>query len=142
MPDPLVTVTAYPAAPDARVAKGALDEAGIEAVVEEQIERAKVRVHNVDAIRAGDVLTARVPALQEIDEADEEEPELECPACGSADVVKTPRALMFALVAVTAVGVGIGANVLQAAIFGIAASGLYFLMSGRWRCNVCGETWN
>lgn len=142
MSDPFVTVTAYPAAPDARVAKGTLDEAGIEAVVEEQVERAKVRVHNVDAIRAGDVLTARVPALREIDEADEEEPELECPACSSPDVVKTPRVLMFALVAVTAIGVGVGANLLQAAVLAIAASALFLLMSGRWRCNACGETWN
>jgi|GEM_PF-3556304 len=137
-----VTVTAYPAADDARVAKGALDDAGIDSVVEEQIARAKVRVHNVDAIRAGDVLNAQVPTLAEIDEADEEELEPECRACHSSDVAKVPRALMFAMVAVTAIGVGWGTARIDAAFLAIAAWALILLMRGRWKCNECGETWN
>jgi len=138
----LVTVTAYPARDDARVAKGALDEAGIESVVEEQVARAKVRVQNVDAIRAGDVLSAEVPTLVEIDEADEDELEPECRVCRSADVTKVPRALLFALVALTAVGVGYGVGRMDAAFFAMAAWALILLMRGRWRCNECGETWN
>lgn len=143
MADPLVTVTAYSAPNDARLAKGALDSAGIAAVVDEAVERrVKVRVTNVDAIRAGDVLTARCPTLTEIDEADEvEEPRI-CPSCDSSDVTPSRRGHMFALVVTLALSIGVAAEVLQAAFFAVAAAAVLLVISGRWRCNGCGETWD
>jgi hypothetical protein len=143
----LVTVTAYTADDDARTAKGALDSAGIESALDMALDRAmarrvKVRVHNVDALRAGDVLNARCPALAEIDEADEEELELVCPACGSRDVKSSPRGRTFAAVAFIALLIGVSAHFLQPAFFAILAAAVFFLVADRWRCENCDETWD
>lgn len=139
----LVTVTAYSGRADARVAKGALDSAGIESLVDEAHERrVKVRVENVDAIRAGDVLTARCDALAEIDEADEEEAERTCPACGSTEVGPSARARMFALVLTVAIAIGAATSRADAAFLGVLAAGVFLLITGRRRCMMCGETWD
>lgn len=143
MPDPLVTVTAYAAPSDARVAQGTLDSAGIPAVVDDVRERrTRVRVTNVDAIRAGDILTARAPMLTEIDEADEEEGERVCPSCGSPDITSSRRAQTFALVFTLALAIGVAAELVQAAFFAVAAAAVFFLIAGRWRCQSCNETWD
>ena len=143
MPDPLVTVTAYPAGDDARLAQGALDSAGIDSLVDDALERrVKVRVQNVDAIRAGDVLTARVPSLVEIDEPDEEAAEPVCPACGSTEVASSRRAQMFGLVVTVAIALGVAAEMIQAAVFAVAAAAVFLLIAGRWRCQNCSESWD
>ena len=140
MSDPLVTVTAYSAPADARAAKGELDSAGIPSVVDEALERrVKVRVTNLDAIRAGDVLTSR---YSEIEEADEEEADALCPACGSPDVVPSRRGQMFALIVTLAVAIGVATELVQAAIFAIAAAAVFLLIAGRRRCQNCNETWD
>ena len=139
----LVTVTAYPERENASTAKRALDVAGIESVVDEPAERrVRLRVENVDALRAGDVLTRNCDALPEIQEADEEARETLCPECGSPDAEPSRRARSFALITVLAVAVGTAAQFLQAAFFAIAAAGVFHLVTGRWRCNACGETWD
>jgi hypothetical protein len=136
-------VTAYPARDAARTAKRALDVAGIDSTVDEPAEdRVRVRVENVDALRAGDVLTRTCDTLPEIDEADEEAGENVCPACNSADAAPSHRARSFLLIAALAVAVGIAAQVIQATFFAVAAAGVFHLVSGRWRCNACGETWD
>lgn len=139
----LVTVTAYTADDDARTAKGALDSAGIESALDSaMVRRVKVRVHNVDALRAGDVLNARCPALAEIDEADEEQLEPVCPACSSRDVRSSRRGRTFAAVAFIALLIGISAHFLQPAFFAILAAAVFFLVADRWRCESCDETWD
>lgn len=139
----LVTVTAYRERDTAGTAKRALDFAGIESVVDEPAEsRVRLRVENVDALRAGDVLTRNCDALPEIHEADEEARENLCPACGSPDAEPSRRARSFALVAILAIAVGTAAGVLQAAFFAILAAAVFHLVTGRWRCNSCGETWD
>ena len=141
MPD-LVTVTAYTADADARTAKGALDSAGIESALDDAIERrVKVRVQNVDALRAGDVLNARCPALAEIDEADEEEAPRVCPACGSPDVRPSRRVQTFAAVVALTISIGVAVQLLQPAFFAVLAAAIFFLVAGRWRCDLCSETW-
>ena len=142
MADPLVTVTAYTAPTDARTAQGVLDSAGIPAVVDAAPHKMRVRVPNLDAIRAGDVLTARAPMLAEIDEADEDERERICPACGSADIAPSHRGQMFWLVVTLAVAIGVAAEMIQAAFFAIAAAAVFLLIAGRWRCQNCSETWD
>ena len=142
MADPLVTVTAYSAPNDAQTAQGVLDSAGIAAVVDPAPQKARVRVTNVDAIKAGDVLTARCPTLAEIDEADEDDVEQICPACGSPDVASSRRMQMFGLVVTLAVAIGFAAELLQAAVFAVAAAAVFFLIAGRWRCQMCNETWD
>jgi hypothetical protein len=143
MPDPLVTVTAYSAPADAHVAQGALDSAGIDSTVDDALAwRVKVRVQNVDAIRAGDVLTARCPTLAEIDEPDEEDPQRGCAACGSADVAPSARARTFVLIVTIAVAVGVATGMTHGAFVAISAAAVLLLISGRWRCGNCGETWD
>jgi len=143
MADPLVTVTAYAAPADARTAQGALDSAGIAAVVDDALERrVKVRVTNLDALRAGDVLTARCATLEEIDEADEDEGDTACPACGSPDVTSSRRAQTFALIVTLAVAIGVATELVQAAFFAIAAAAVFLLIAGRRRCQNCNETWD
>lgn len=139
----LVTVTAYPERDDARTAKRALDHAGIESLVDEPAERrVRLRVENTDALRAGDVLTRSCDTLPEIEEADEEARANDCPACGTPDAVPAHRARTFLLVATLAVAVGAAAQLLQATFFVVAAAGVFQLVSGRWRCEACGETWD
>lgn len=141
MPDPLVTVTAYSAPADARTAKGALDSAGIDSLVDDALERrVKVRVQNVDAIRAGDVLTARCPSLAEIDEPDEEETERVCASCGSSEIAPSRRAQTFLLFVTMAVAVGVATGMTHGAFVAISAAAVLLLITGRWRCSSCGET--
>src|SRR5215212_3004204 len=139
----LVTVTAYPERDTARTAKRALDVAGIESVVDEPAERrVRLRVENVDALRAGDVLTRSCDALPEIEEADEEEQERLCPACDSAEYEPSHRVRSFLLIAVVALAIGVAVDVLQATFFAVAAAGVFRLVQGRWRCSTCGESWD
>lgn len=142
MADPLVTVTAYAASNDARTAQGVLDSAGITAVIDAAPHKARVRVPNLDAIKAGDALTARAPSLAEIDEADEDERERICPSCGSPDIVSARRARMFGIVVTFALTIGYAVSLLQAAVFAIAAAAVFLLIAGRWRCQACSETWD
>jgi len=142
MADPLVTVTAYAAPKDARTAQGVLDSAGIPAVVDAVQHKTRVRVPNLDALRAGDVLTARAPMLAEIDEADEDERERTCPACGSPDVASSRRMQMFGLVLTVAIAIGVAAEMMQAAFFAVAAAAVFLLIAGRWHCQNCSETWD
>jgi hypothetical protein len=142
MADPLVTVTAYAAQADAHAAQGALDSAGIPAVVETAPQKLRVRVPNLDAIKAGDLLTARGSLQTELLEADEDERERICPACGSLDVASSRRGQMFALVLTVAVAIGVAAEMIQAAFFGVAAAAVFLLIAGRWRCQACNETWD
>ena len=101
-----------------------------------------MRVPNVEALRAGDVLTARAPMLAEIDEADEDERDRVCPACGSQEVTSARRAQMFSLILTVAIAIGVAAGNLQAAFFGVAAAAVFLLIAGRWRCQMCNETWD
>jgi hypothetical protein len=141
--DPLVTVTAYAAPTDARTAQGVLDSAGIPAVIDPAPHKMRVRVPNLDAIKAGDVLTAYCPpTLTEIDEADEDEHERLCPACGSPEVVSSRRAQMFGLVLTLAIALGVAAEMVQAAFFAVAAAAVFLLIAGRWRCQNCSESWD
>ena len=142
MADPLVTVTAYAAPTDARTAQGVLDSAGIPAILDQAPAKMRVRVPNLDAIKAGDILTARAPSLTEIDEADEDERERICPACGSTEIAPSRRGQMFTLVVTVAIALGVAAEMIQAAVFAVAAAAVFFLMAGRSRCETCNEMWD
>ena len=139
MSDALVTLTSYWYLPDAVLAQNALTAAGIESYV----DGLKLRVRNVDALRAAEVLNIRYPALEEVGEADEALPDADtCPACGSRDVVRTPRALTFAAIAALMIGVGLAFQHSDAAFFAVLATALFLLMWDRQRCAECGESWN
>lgn len=138
----LVTVTAYRHRRDAGVAQGVLDDAGIPSIIE-AAERAKLRVEHLDALRAGDVLTARAPALDEIVEADEEtgDPSA-CVRCGSGDIGRPGRGVTFAAIVTLAMSLGVAVGLTDAAFLAILVSGVVLLISGRWRCHECGASWD
>ena len=151
MSDFLVTVASYWFLSDAVHAQNALDAAGIDSVLDDEnmatniptAVRVKLRVRNIDAIRAGDVLESQCESLDEVDEPDEPRIEPEsCPACGSMDITRNSRLPLFAIIAVIALGVGVALDVSEAAFFGVLAAAVLLLISDRNRCAECGETWN
>ncbi|PYQ29585.1 MAG: hypothetical protein DMF56_11520 [Acidobacteria bacterium] len=152
MSDFLVTVASYWFLSDALVAQNALDAAGIDSVLDDEnmatnitnaVRGVKLRVRNIDAIRAGEVLESQCESLDEIEEPDEIRIDPNsCPACGSLDVARNPRLSLFAIIAVLALGAGIALNISEAAFFGVLAAAVLLLISDRNRCTECGETWN
>ena len=131
----LVTVTAYKKPDDAGVARDTLDGAGIDA----SVDQAKVRVRNVDALRAGYVLNEQCATLDEVFEADEEPLAPVCRSCGSSNVVEAQRGLTFLWLSVIMLGVGIAVGLAQAAFLAVLALALVMLVSDRQRCSDCGE---
>lgn len=152
MSDFLVTVASYWFLSDAVLAKNALDAAGIDSVLVDQnmamnitnaVRGVKLRVRNIDAIRAGEVLESNCESLEEIEEPDEARPEPEsCPACGSTDIKRNVRLPLFAIITVIALSIGVALDVSEAAFFGVLAAAVLLLISDRNRCSECGETWN
>jgi hypothetical protein len=150
--DYLVTVASYWFHSDAILARNALEAAGIESVLDDvemavnyphAVHGVKLRVRNVDAIRAGEVLDSECETVEEVGEADEPlEDANVCPACGSAEIIRTPRILVFAIIAATALGVGVAAGIGQIAFFAIVAAAVALLIADRRRCAECGESWN
>lgn len=83
----------------------------------------------------------------EPDEIDDDAPDdvpdpVICAACGSLDIGRTPRLLMFAVIGSTILAVGVAIDQNEAAFFGLVALAIFFLVMGRWRCSECGNTWN
>jgi len=150
--DFLVTVASYWFLSDAVVAQNALDAAGIDSVLDDEnmatnytaaVRGVKLRVRNIDAIRAGEVLESQCESLDEIEEADEPRVEPEsCPACGSTDNTRNSRLPLFGIIAVLALSIGFALNISEAAFFGVLAAAVLLLISDRNRCSECGETWN
>jgi hypothetical protein len=139
MPESLVTVAQFRRSSDAEVAKVAMDSAGIAS----EVENVRLDVPNEDAYRAFGVLDTACSSLPVVEEAYESAPPTKaCAACGSADVVPTRRLAAFAGVATIGLGVGVAIGLTDAAFFAVGAAGLFLLMSDRWRCTECGQTWN
>ena len=138
MSDALVTIAQFHGSTDAEVAKNAMDSAGIES----EVEDVRLEVHNEDAYRAYDVLDTACPALPVVEEAYEAPGNLRCEACGSSAVVSAPRIGVFAGIATLGLAIGVAVGLTDAAFFAVGAAGLFLLMSDRWRCTECGESWN
>jgi hypothetical protein len=50
--------------------------------------------------------------------------------------------MAFAGIATISLGIGVAVGLTDAAFFAVGAAGLFLLMSDRWRCTECGQTWN
>lgn len=140
MSESLVTVAQFHGSNDAEVAKLAMDNAGIPS----EVENVRLDVHNEDAYRAFGVLDTACPTLPVVEEAYEVSPPqvTMCTACGSADVVPTRRFITFAGVATICLAIGVAIGLTDGAFFAVGAAALFLLMSDRWRCAECGDTWN
>jgi ribosomal protein S27AE len=75
------------------------------------------------------------------DEGAEEPEEVLCGACGSADIQRRPRLMYFALVAVVAVGLAAVGDQTETAFFVVVTAAIFSVISDRWRCGECGNTW-
>lgn len=145
MNDSIATIATYASLGEADVARSALDAAGIEAFVEDEQRvgghRVKLRVRNVDALVAGEVLDASCEAVVESEQPEElpEEIPCECPAC---EPIRSARGVAFAFVAIVGLGLGLAFGATQAAFFGVLAAAVYFLIADRWHCAECGQSWN
>ncbi len=155
MSESLVTIGTYWFIGDADVAKNALDAAGIESFVDDAnivrvnwfnanaVHGVKLRVRNVDALRAGEILNLQCESIEEIGEAHEEIVQADvCEMCGSADISRTPRALIFAGLAAALVAIGVAVGLTEAAFLGVIAVAIASVIAGRWHCSECGESWN
>jgi len=151
MSDSLVTVASYWFHSDAILAHNALEAAGIESVLDDvemavnypnAVHGVKLRVRNVDALRAGEVLDTACESIEELGEPDEPPPADVCPSCGSREIIRTPRILVFAIIAATTLGIGAAAGIGQIAFFAVLAAGVALLILDRYRCGECGESWN
>jgi hypothetical protein len=139
MAEPLVTVAQFHRSNDAEVAKLAMESAGIAS----EVEDVRLDVPHEDAYRAFGVLDTTCSSLPVVEEAYEIETTTRiCPACASADFVPARRLVAFAGMAAIGLGIGVAVGLTDAAFFGVGAAGLFLLMSDRWRCSDCGQTWN
>ncbi|MDP9190874.1 MAG: hypothetical protein M3P06_04130 [Acidobacteriota bacterium] len=138
MSNALVTVAQFHGSSDAAVAKDAMDHAGIES----EVEDVRLEVHHEDAYRAYDVLETECPALPVIEEAYEAPVAAVCGACGSLAIAAVRRVGVFAGIAALGIAIGVAIGRTDAAFFAVGAAGLFLLMSDRWRCTDCGESWN
>ena len=68
------------------------------------------------------------------------EPEA-CPACGSADVHRTRKALRALLIVALTLGVGVAVDQTMAAFFVMLAGLAFILVAPRWRCYDCSHAW-
>jgi hypothetical protein len=143
--EPLVTLTTYWSDADAEVARRSLAFAGIESLLDPSPSAGTVRlrVRQIDALRASKVLDVQRPPLPETGEPDEDfDDPTSCIRCGSTDIERSTRGRMFALLAVIGIALGVAVGRTEAAVLGLIAAGVYLLISDRWRCEECGETWN
>lgn len=77
-------------------------------------------------------------------ERDEEERPPErtaCAACGSEEIVRRPRFMAFAIIALLALAFGIAFNQMEAVFYLIGAVAIFAMVSDRWVCAECGASW-
>ena len=138
------TIARYSLLASAEAARGALESAGIEAFLEDELGTSEIRlrVRNEDAIRAGAVLDAQTEWIGE-SETPEDPPPPEPPCvCEVCEPIRSARGLSFLFVAVMTVGFALAFGVGQAAFFVVLSAAVYFLIADRWRCAECGASWN
>jgi hypothetical protein len=130
---PLVTIRRFRDLPEALVAKGILESAGIESSFQDDtmvrmdwfwsnlLGGVKLRVAPEDALVASELLEGRIPERIEVPGVGEQA-QPRCPDCGSLDVSFEDLNKAVAAVS-TAIGVPIA------------------LHPRRWKCHGCGHTW-
>ena len=151
----LVTLTSYLTVHDAEVARGVLEAAGIDAVIAEEntssiaphLTRpgARLQVLEEQAAEAARILSEPSATTSSDDPLADatlplKEPEV-CPACGSADIHRSRKALTALLIVALALGVGVAVDQTMAAFFVMLAGLAFTLVAPRWRCSDCEHAW-
>ena len=133
----LVTLSTYANAVDARLAKSALEAAGIRAEVD---AANNVAVDESDADAAEHIVNAMMgiahaERLEPVEEAER------CEQCSSPDVERRRKLPGFGLFAALTFGIGAAIDNTLAAFYVCLAGIVFFLAAGSWRCRQCGHTW-
>lgn len=133
----LVTISTYGSVIDAKLAKSALEAAGI---------RAEIAAGNALAVDEADAEAAEqiVNAMLGIAHAERvERPEAadHCESCSSPDVERRKKLPAFGLFVALTFGIGAAIDNTLAAFYVCLAGIVFFLAAGAWRCRQCGHTW-
>ena len=67
--------------------------------------------------------------------------EMVCAACGSAEILRRPRARYFVVIAAIAIAVGFAGGQTEAVFFFVLAAAIFSMISDRWVCAECGKSW-
>ena len=70
-----------------------------------------------------------------------ESEELLCKVCGSTEIHRRPRARYFIVIAAVAIGIGALGEHAEAAFYVVAAAAIFSIISDRWVCMECGNSW-
>jgi hypothetical protein len=153
MPGRLVTIGTYGNLVDAQVAKGALEAAGIRALIVGENVAANFQlgaaiplaVDEDDAEAAEQIVNAMIGIAhaEHVGPSDAAPPipPAHCPSCGSPEVQRRARLPAFALVVALALGVGLATENTLAAFFVCLTAAVFFIAAAPWRCRHCGHTW-
>jgi hypothetical protein len=153
MSDRLVTVSRYSHTHEAQIARSALQAAGIDAIVvgehtaalEQGPSDLRLQVREDDAEAADAVLNEMhgVAHAEYIRPSDAEEaaPPARCERCGSPDVRRINRIVVFGAVAALVAIVFAYIGQTLSAFYLIIVVGIFLLVSARWQCRHCGYRW-
>ena len=133
----LVTLNTYRNATDAKLAKSALEAAGIRAEVDAANTLA---VDEADAEAAEQIVNAMmgIAHAERLEHAADDD---RCESCSSPDVERRKKLPAFGLFVALTFGIGVAIDNTLAAFYVCAAGIVFFLAAGAWRCRQCGHTW-
>lgn len=148
-PEPLVVIAAFRLHDEAQIAKMVLDRAGVASearAYDESVERRcdGVFPSGVDLVVAeGDAerAIALVQRMFREEEGERAEVFARCPACGSLEVTRLRRLLLFTVAAVALFIGGALTGERDLFMLMIAIVGGILLLSRENRCRTCGERW-
>jgi len=133
----LVPLNTYRNATDAKLAKGALQAAGIRA----EIDAANtLAVDESDADAAEQIVNAMM-GIAHAERVEHSEETDRCESCNSPDVERRKKLPAFGLFVALTFGIGAAIDNTLAAFYVCLAGIVFFLAAGAWRCRQCGHTW-
>jgi ribosomal protein L37AE/L43A len=133
----LVPLNTYRNATEAKLAKSALQAAGIRA----EIDAANtLAVDESDADAAEQIVNAMmgIAHAERVEQAEEAD---RCESCNSPDVERRKKLPAFGLFVALTFGLGAAIDNTLAAFYVCLAGIVFFLAAGNWRCRQCGHTW-
>lgn len=133
----LIPLSTYGNVVDARLAKSALEAAGIRA----EIDAANtLAVDESDAEAAEHIVNAML-GIAHAERVERPVPEDRCESCSSPDVERRKKLPAFGLFVALTFGIGAAIDNTLAAFYVCVAGIVFFLAAGAWRCRQCGHIW-
>jgi hypothetical protein len=157
MSDALVTVSTYRHVNEAQVARTALEAAGIACVISSPYGGStaheglggsiRLQVHAADAEEA-DAILNHIHGVSHAEfvrpsATDDAVPPSHCDRCGSSDVQRVNKLLVFAVVApLVAVTFGYLGQQTLLAFYAVVVAAVCILVGATWKCGNCGHRWS